>query len=114
MPNDREHLEQELRAKAEEAIQKLLKALPDKSQITMSDMEMLTGEMGREIVQGTLQSLGKTQGDEPDEVSCEACGCLMHKRGKRKKRIVTMRGEMEIERQYYVCPTCGVGTFPPR
>lgn len=113
MRSDREHLEQELRGKAEEAIRKLLDALPDKVEITMDDMETLTGEMGHELMQGTMQSLGESQQTEPNEVRCEPCNTAMHKRGKRKKQVITLRGEIEVERQYYVCPCCDAGTFPP-
>lgn len=113
MSSERERLEQELGAKAEAAIRRLLDALPDKAAITMGDMEALTGEMGQELMQGTMQSLSQTQQAEPEGVRCEACKTPMHKRGKRKKQVVTLRGEVEVERQYYVCPRCGAGTFPP-
>ena len=113
MLSDRDRLEQELRAKAEEAIRKLLDGLPDKAEITMSDMEALTGEMGHELMQGTIQSLSESQQAEPNEVRCEQCNTPMHKRGKRKKQVITLRGEIEVERQYYVCPCCDAGTFPP-
>jgi hypothetical protein len=113
MVSDRDRLEQALRAKAEEAIEKLLDALPDTAEITMSDMEALTGEMGHELMQGTMQSLSESQQSEPHEVRCEGCNTSMHKRGKRKKQVVTLRGEIAVERQYYVCPCCGTGTFPP-
>ena len=113
MPSDRDRLEQELRTKAEEAIRKLLDTLPDKTSIRMSDMEALTGEMGHELMQGTMQSLSETQQAVPEEVWCEQCNTLMHKRGKRKKQVLTLRGEVEVERQYYMCPSCGEGTFPP-
>jgi uncharacterized protein with PIN domain len=114
MLSERDRLEQALRAKAEAAIRKLLEALPDKTEITMSDMEALTGEMGQELMQATMQSLSESQQAEPNEVRCEQCNTPMHKRGKRKKQVVTLRGEIEVERQYYVCPCCGTGTFPPR
>jgi len=113
MPSDRSRLEQELRAKAEESIRKLLDALPDKAAITMGDMETLTGQMGRELMQGTMQSLSDTQQAEPSHIICEACQVMMHRRGKRNKRVVTLRGEVEIKRDYYVCPECGTGIFPP-
>jgi hypothetical protein len=113
MPSERERLEQELRVKAEEAIRKLLDALPEKSDITMRDMEELTGEMGRDFMQSTMQSLSETQQGEPSDLICETCQIAMHKRGKRKKRVVTLRGEIEVERQYYICPNCGAGCFPP-
>ena len=113
MPNDREELEKQLRAKAEEAIRKLLGKLPDKSELTMTDIENLVGEMGHEVTQSATEAIAQGEQAEPSEVICEACQVRMQKRGKRKKRLVTKRGEIELERQYYVCPQCGQGHFPP-
>ena len=114
MPNKREELEQQLRAKAEEAIRKLLKNLPDKSDLTMTDIENLVGEMGDEVTQSATEAIAQGEQAEPLEVICEGCQVRMQKRGKRKKHVVTKRGEIELERQYYVCPQCGEGIFPPR
>ena len=70
--------------------------------------------MGQMIMGQTLQSLVKVkQAALPEEVRCEQCDERMSRRGKRKKRVVTVRGEVEVERQYYVCPSCGTGRFPP-
>lgn len=113
MTNDREELEKQLRAKAEKAICNMLEALPDKSNLTMSDMEDLIGQMGHEIMRETMQEVGQSEQLEPSEVICEDCEVQMYKRGKRKKHVVTRRGEIEVERQYYVCPGCGRGSFPP-
>jgi hypothetical protein len=80
----------------------------------MSAMEALTGEMGHELMQGTVQSLSESQQAEPNEVGCEECNTPMHKRGKRKKRVVTLRGETDVKRSYYQCDGCGEACFPPR
>jgi YgiT-type zinc finger domain-containing protein len=109
MPRDREELAKQLIAKAEEAIHKMLDDLPDKSALKMADMGKLIGDMGHERMQEVAQS----QQVELSQVMCEACQVQMHKRGKRKKRVVTRRGEIQLERQYYVCPQCGRGVFPP-
>lgn len=46
---------------------------------------------------------------------CEKCGVRLQKRGKRSRRVLSERGEnIELERDYLVCPKCGVGLFPPR
>lgn len=113
MPNEREELEKQLRAKAEEAIRKLLKNLPDKSELTMTDIENLVGEMGHEVTQGATEAIAQREQAEPSEMICEACQVRMQKRGKGKKRVVTKRGEIELDRQYYVCPECNAGVFPP-
>lgn len=113
MRENRKELEKQLRAKAEEAIRNMLEALPDKADLTMDDMERLIGEMGQDIMRETLQAVSQHEQEEPSRVMCEACQVALHKRGKRKKRMVTKRGEVELERQYYVCPQCGRGVFPP-
>lgn len=114
MPNNRDELEKQLRAKAEESIRKLLDNLPDKSELTMTDIENLVGEMGHEVTQGATEAIAQHEQAEPCELICEGCRVRMQKRGKRKKQVVTKRGEIELDRQYYVCPQCGVGVFPPR
>lgn len=113
MGDDRKELEQLLRSKAEESIRKLLEKLPDKSELTMTDIENLVGEMGHEVTQGATQAIAQREQAEPSEMICEACQVRMQKRGKRKKQVVTKRGEIELERQYYVCPQCNAGVFPP-
>ena len=46
---------------------------------------------------------------------CSECGtALKPKGGKKKRRLQTYGGqELELERRYGVCPTCGSGVFPP-
>jgi len=114
MPNKREALEQELFEQVQAALRKLLDDLPEASKITLSDMEKATGELGQTITQQTLQRLVESQ-QQPlaDRVQCATCDERMYRRGRRKRRVVTTRGEVEIERQYYVCPKCGAGYFPP-
>ena len=114
MPRDRQELENQLRAKAEAAIGQLVEKLPERSELTMSDMERLIGEMGQAIMRQSLQEVARSEQVEASEVICEDCQVGMHKRGRRKKQVVTKRGEIEMERQYYVCPECGTGVFPPR
>jgi len=114
MSNDKKQIEEELVEQARQAIRKMLSDLPDATEITLSDMEQRTGEMGKTVMQGTIQKLSNTQRNEFSEaVTCEPCQVKMQKRGKRKKRVLTARGEIEIERQYYVCPVCKSGHFPP-
>lgn len=114
MPSEREELEQQLVDQARQAIHKMLDELPETSAITLSDMEKATGVMGQTIMQQTMQHLVQTPPDPIAEaICCASCHTRMFRRGKRKKRVVTTRGEVEVERPYYVCPTCGAGRFPP-
>ena len=114
MPTKREKLEQELLEQAQKAIKKMLDELPEDSDISLSDMEHATGVMGRSIMNQSLQKLAQgKQAEAQETVHCPACGEKMHSRGKRKKRVETLRGEIEIERAYFVCPNCGETYFPP-
>ena len=114
MATDRAKLEQELLGQAQKAIKKMLDELPEARDITLSDMEEATGVMGRRIMNQSLQKLAQEkQPEQAAAVHCKACAAKLYRRGKRKKRVETLRGEIEIERQYLVCPNCGAGYFPP-
>jgi YgiT-type zinc finger domain-containing protein len=47
--------------------------------------------------------------------ACPGCGQRMERRGT-AERTVTVRGNrtVRVRRGHAVCPTCGVGLFPPR
>lgn len=48
------------------------------------------------------------------EVLCPECGQPLEQKGKKKRRLQTRGGqEVELEREYGVCPACGQGIFPP-
>lgn len=114
MLTNRETLEQQLLEQAQHAIRKLLDELPEATAIRLSDMERATGTMGQALMQQTMQQLVESQQQASvADLACENCHERMSRRGKRKRRIVTVRGEVEIERTYYVCPQCGIGRFPP-
>ena len=45
---------------------------------------------------------------------CPHCGMKLEKKGKKKRKLPTRGGqEVELEREYGVCPKCGQGIFPP-
>ncbi len=48
------------------------------------------------------------------EVVCSKCGEKLEKKGKKKRKLNTQGGrEVELIREYGVCPQCGQGIFPP-
>jgi len=114
MGKKHEELEQELLEHAKQAIKAMLADLPDKKTITLSDMENATGKLGQSLMHKAMEELvdGNNEADE-EAVICPDCQVRMSRRGKRKRWVMTKRGEVEIERQYYVCPVCGNGHFPP-
>lgn len=47
-------------------------------------------------------------------VVCPKCGEKLEKKGKKKRKLETQGGrEVELIREYGVCPKCGQGIFPP-
>jgi Zn finger protein HypA/HybF involved in hydrogenase expression len=114
MATNRETLEQKILEYAQQVVRKMLDELPESGDITLSDMEKATGVMGQALLHQTMQQLVESQQQTTvADLRCKSCDERMSRRGKRKRRIVTVRGEVEVERSYYVCPKCGTGRFPP-
>ena len=114
MSQQREALKAKLLAEAEQAIEAMLQQLPDEGNLSLSEMEQAAGVLEERLGQATVQTLlneASVQLSEP--VSCPDCGRRMQRRGKRSKQLVTTRGEVQLERAYYVCPNCGSQRFPP-
>src|SRR3989442_16628 len=61
-----------------------------------------------------LRRSGQRVGKQPEErPTCATCGEPLVARGKQKRRMqATMGREIELERTYGTCPTCGTGFFP--
>jgi DNA-directed RNA polymerase subunit RPC12/RpoP len=114
MSVQRETLKAELLAEAEQAIEAMLKQLPDEGDLSLRDMENAAGVLQQRLGQATVQTLLNQESTRASgEMTCPSCGGRMQRRGRRKKRLVTVRGEVELERAYYVCPKCGNKRFPP-
>ena len=48
------------------------------------------------------------------EALCPTCRARLEQKGKKKRKLQTRGGqEVELEREYGVCPKCGQGIFPP-
>lgn len=44
---------------------------------------------------------------------CPECGAEMHYKGQKTRRMVSMLGEVPLERGYYYCSRCQRSVFPP-
>ena len=82
--------------------------------LTLSEIEekveRLRFELTSKLVESKLK-LAVRKGQGP-AAKCEGCGREMRDKGKKKRRIITSQGEIEIERTYTHCPHCGQGLFP--
>ena len=112
MPSKREALKAKLLADAERAIDELLNDRHFSETMTLSEIEALVGDAEAKLSQAMTQELVRAH-PEPKGGFCPECGGKLRSKGRRRKPVVTTRGEVEIERDYYVCQGCGAGYFPP-
>ena len=115
MSNQTAELRAQLLAQAEVAIDAMLSQPEVHAQMNLSSMEAVVGELGERFEQAVLQSLvNQSQGQSNGQGLCPDCGGPLASKGKRAKKVETVRGEIEVERDYYLCTDCGQGYFPPR
>jgi NADH pyrophosphatase NudC (nudix superfamily) len=107
-------LEARLRAATEAAIAKVLAERQLPAAATLADIERVARSAGQEIEQAIASALAQESAAELAAwPHCPQCGQKLKHKGKRRRRIVSEAGEIEVERVYYHCAACGVGFFPP-
>ena len=112
MPENSDDLEARLLEKARIAIRKMLVQKGERHDLTLTEMEDMVGELEMGLRQSIMQEL--TDDNQPSSSgNCPECGEKLRNKGKRKRKVVTVRGEIEMTRDYYVCSDCGMGYFPP-
>lgn len=117
MSKDRskEELRQRYLAKAE-AVFEAAWARGEKEGLTLSQIEETVGGLKFELTGLLVESMVEVQarrqmGPGP---KCPSCGGEMYSKGKKRRRVVTSQGEIEVERGYHYCDECRRGLFPPR
>jgi hypothetical protein len=87
----------------------------DHPEATYDEMEEKLGKRRRARL-GDFLELSLRQGDlgaAPEAPSCKQCTQPMVFKGYPKKEVHGLEADVKIPRAYYVCPTCGIGLFPP-
>jgi len=112
MSSKREELKKKLLLQAEKAIDKMLEDERLSEKMTLSQIEEVIGDSEAEFGQSALEAIVSHQHESP--IQCPKCGGKLKNKGKRRKQIVSLNGELEVSRNYYVCIECGAGYFPPR
>jgi NADH pyrophosphatase NudC (nudix superfamily) len=114
MPDPNAERKARLTAEAEAAIEELLTKRKAPAEASLADIEQVVRAASLKFEQAlTAELLAESAAQLPAWPSCPQCGQKMKNKGKRKRRVVTETGEVEIERHYYHCPDCGHGFFPP-
>jgi YgiT-type zinc finger domain-containing protein len=113
MQKSETELEERLVTQAQTVIHKLLAQKAGRHDLSMSEMEGLVGDLEKDIGQAMMQALVEDSPVRGSDV-CPKCQGKLRYKGKKPKHMITLRGEIEVERDYYLCPACGSGYFPPR
>jgi uncharacterized protein with PIN domain len=104
-----------LLAKAAQAIDEYLEweeknPEPDLTQIEDIALE-LRKEFGQEIAQVAVENQStRTPAPGP---KCTKCGKEMRYKGKKRTKVESRTGNLDVERGYYYCPKCKERIFPP-
>jgi YgiT-type zinc finger domain-containing protein len=116
---DKKKVREEWQAKSEELNAGIAEWRQEHPQATLREIE---AEIDRRLDEYRAKMLSDTanmgwsaewkEGVEGPE--CPVCGTKLAGKGKKKRRLQTRGGNtVEIEREYGVCPVCGLGIFPP-
>jgi len=111
MPTQREALKAKLLARAEAAIDEMLRDERLHEQMTLSQIEQVVGLSETDFRQAALEEIIALQQATP--TTCPLCGGQVENKGKKRKQVASRRGEADIGRAYYQCQTCHRGYFPP-
>jgi hypothetical protein len=110
MSTNRDDLKAKLLAQAEAAIDQMLSDARLNEHMPLSAIEALVGVSEADFRQRALEEIIGMQ--QESARMCSLCRSQLRNKGKRKKRVLTLRGESEVERNYYQCETCQTGYRP--
>lgn len=101
--------------KATEAVDRILAWEREHPEARLRDMEAELERIRHEVSQIWLRDLvaERERRLTAGEVACPGCGKGVQAKGGKTKRVETLVGEVHDERQYYYCPHCKRGFFPP-
>lgn len=111
MPGNRDEVKAKLLARAEATIDAMLQDERLHEKMTLSEIEQVVGGSEADFRQAALEEIIAMQQEKPHW--CSLCGEPLENKGKRRKQVVSLRGETVIERTYYQCQQCQRGYFPP-
>lgn len=77
------------------------------------ELDERMAEMRARMLSDAAMHSKKTEWGKEERPKCKGCGSEVQKRGKKKRTMQTQGGkEVELEREYGVCPKCGESFFP--
>lgn len=115
MKKTREKLRAEFLAEAEELFDELMAWETETQEPDLTQIEeivlKLRSQFGEQLAQKVLERQEKRQPAE--QKYCLKCGGKLVNKGAKHNQIESRIGNLQIERDYYYCPACQQGVFPP-
>lgn len=67
----------------------------------------------KRLMDSLIGELATQEGGASFERLCAECGGMLIHKGKKKRVVLHREADVELERDYYYCPACAQGIFPP-
>jgi hypothetical protein len=114
MPPSLPDLKTRLLRQYEQHLDRLLAQADVREELSLTEIEEMAlaarAAVGKDITQALAESQATPSVPGP---ICPECQQEMHYKGRKKRRLITRSGEMEVVRGYYYCEHCRRGLFPP-
>lgn len=115
MKADLAAIEAALQERIQVLIHETLASAQGQGELSLTEIEeralRVRAQVGEQVSAALLAQQTQTPVPGP---CCPQCKREMHYKGRRRRRLVTRSGEIELERPYYYCAACQQSVFPPR
>ena len=113
-PERRQALKEKLMASLEEQVDAYLDWYDNAEDLKFRDVEKQVLETRKEVGARLAETIVAEEATVmATGMRCPICGGKLRKKGRKEKVVVSLAGEVKVERDYYYCLHCQRGFFPP-
>jgi len=113
-PERREALKEKLMNSLEEQVEAYLDWYDNTEDLKFRDVEKRVLETRREMGARLAETIVTEEATTIEAgMRCPICGGKLRRKGRKAKMVISLVGEVKVERDYYYCAHCQRGFFPP-